>query len=195
MDREAMLPAVETFVARMREACAAGPEGEARWQRCRDLLVDLLADPDLKAHAQTWPIGGFDGKKVDNLLFYVDPDYGFALNGLIKKPGGRAMVHDHGPAWTVYGVLEGTERIVRFESETDTNGAPTLRESHSVECSQGDVDIVPPHEIHSEFAGDQKSIAFIVRSQKTGTFKQRGFENTLAGEPIPGPNQVPFALS
>ncbi len=194
MERDAMLPAVETFVARLREACAAGLEGEARWRRCGELLVELLADEALKAHARTWPIGGFDGKKVDNLLFYVDPDYGFALNGLIKKPGGRATIHDHGPSWTVYGLLEGTERIVRFEVETDAAGKKALRESRSVACGPGDVDIVPPHEIHSEFAGENKSIAFIVRSQKTGTFAQRGFENGPEGEPIPGPNQVPFAL-
>ena len=111
MDREAMLPAVETFVAALREACAAGLEGEARWQRCRDLLSVLLADPELRRHARSWPVGGFDGKKVDNLLFYVDPDYGFALNGLIKNPGGRAMIHDHGPAWTVYGLLEGEDVV------------------------------------------------------------------------------------
>ena len=194
MEHAPMLPAVETFVSKLREACADGLEDEARWRRCRELLVDLLADPALKEHARSWPIGGFDGKKVDNLLFYVDPDFGFALNGLIKKSGGRAMIHDHGPTWTVYGLLEGSERIVRFEVDTDAEGEETLRESHSVECGPGEVDIVPPHEIHSEFAGDTKSIAFIVRSQKTGTFKQLGFENGPGGEPISGPNQKPFAL-
>lgn len=195
MEREKMLPAVETFVASLREACAAGLEGEARWRRCGELLSELLRAPALKAHAQAWPVGGFDGKKVDNLLFYVDPDYGFALNGLIKNPGGRAMVHDHGPAWTVYGVLEGNERIVRFAVDTDAAGTKSLRESSSLDCGPGDVDIVPPNEIHSEFAGERKSIAFIVRSQKTGTFRQLGFENGPDGAPISGPNQVPYALS
>ena len=59
-----------------------------------------------------WPVGGFAGKKVDNLLFYEDPDYKFVINGLNKNPGGRAMIHDHGQAWTVYDVLAGQERVV-----------------------------------------------------------------------------------
>ena len=195
MESEKMLPAVEKFVAEMRTACAAGLEGEARWRRCAGLLSELLEDPELKAHAQNWPVGGYDGRKVDNLLFYEDPDYGFALNGLIKNPGGRAMIHDHGPSWTVYGLLEGRERIVRFGAVTDKDGTKRLEETMSMECGPGDVDIVPPHEIHSEYAGDRKTIAFIVRSQRTGTFGQKGYENGVDGEPVSGPNQVPYALS
>jgi hypothetical protein len=96
-----MLPAAEKFVAEMRQACAAGLAGRARWERCRDLLQGLLADPEMKRHAQGWPVTGYDGKKVENLLFYEDPDYGFVINALIKRPGGRAMTHDHGPSWTI----------------------------------------------------------------------------------------------
>ena len=194
MERSEMLPAVEAFVAALRAACADGLEGEARWRRCGELLKDLLGDPTLRAHARDWPIGGFDGRKVDNLLFYVDPDYGFALNGLIKRPGGRAMIHDHGPAWTVYGLLEGRERIARFGVTADGNGNRRLEETTSVECGPGDVDIVAPHEIHSEFAGERKTVAFIVRSQRTGTFEQMGYENSVDGEKIAGPNQIPYAL-
>ena len=36
---------------------------------------------------------------------------------------------------------------------------------------------------------------FIVRSQRTGTFKQKGYENDVDGEQVSGPNQVPYALS
>ena len=194
MERTEMLPAVEDFVAALRAACAGGLEGEARWRRCGELLRPLLADPALKAHARDWPVGGFDGRKVDNLLFYVDPDYGFALNGLIKRPGGRAQIHDHGPSWTVYGLLEGRERIVRFGVATGAEGARRLEETASIECGPGDVDIVPPHEIHSEYAGDSRTVAFIVRSQRTGSFAQKGYESSVDGAPIPGPNQVPYAL-
>ena len=188
-----MLPAAERFVAEMRKACAAGLTGRARWERCRELLQDLLADPDLKRHAQAWPIGGFDGKKVDNLLFYEDPDYGFVMNALIKKPGGRAMVHDHGPSWTIYGVLEGRERIVRYSAAEKSDGSVALTETDSRFCDPGDVDIVEPREIHSEFAGETKSIAFIVRSQRSGTFDQLSYE-TAKPSLMRGPNQVPFKL-
>ncbi len=190
-----MLPAVEEFVTALRAACAAGLAGEARWRRCGDLLAALLGDPALRAHAQDWPVGGFDGRRADNLLFYEDPDYGFALNGLIKKPGGRAQIHDHGPAWTVYGLLEGRERIVRFGVVTGQDGARRLEETMSTECGPGDVDIVRPHEIHSEYAGETRTVAFIVRSQRTGTFPQMGYENGVDGERIAGPNQVPYDLA
>lgn len=189
-----MLPAAENFVDEMRRSCAAGLVGRARWERCRELLKILLADPALKQHAQSWPIGGFDGKKVDNLLFYEDPDYGFVINALIKHPGGRAMVHDHGPSWTIYGVLEGRERIVRYEAKPKEDGSVELAEIDATFCAPGDVDVVEPRAIHSEFAGDSKSIAVIIRSQRSGTFDQLSYEG---GRPTPmrGPNQVPFELS
>ena len=151
-----MLPAVETFVARMRELCES-KDGEERWHGCRELLEDLLHDEELRRHAEDWPVGGFDGKKVDNLLFYEDPDHGFVINGLIKNPGGRAMVHDHGKAWTIYGLLRGQERIVRYREVQAEGDSASFEEEHAVECGPGDVDVVRPWEIHSEYAGDEKT--------------------------------------
>lgn len=188
-----MIPAAERFVAEMRKACAAGLQDRPRWERCRELLKELIADPEIKRHAKTWPVGGFDGKRVDNLLFYEDPDYGFVMNALIKRPGGRAMIHDHGPSWTIYGVLDGQERIVRFAAQDKGDGTVALSEASAVMCGPGDVDIVEPREIHSEYAGETGSIAFIVRSQRSGTFEQLSYE---APRPVVhfGPNQVPFKL-
>jgi predicted metal-dependent enzyme (double-stranded beta helix superfamily) len=188
-----MIPAAQTFISEMRRACAAGIEGPARWERGRDLLKELIRDPELCEHAQSWPTGGFDGKKVDNLLFYEDPDYGFVMNALIKRPGGRAMIHDHGPTWTIYGIVEGRERIVRYAAEEKGDGTVDLVETRAVYCDPGDVDIVQPGEIHSEYAGDRKSVAFIVRSQRSGTFEQLSYEGTRP-HTFPGPNQVPFDL-
>ena len=108
MTRKKMIPAVETFVDKMRAVCLGTSRDDTeRWDKCRELLKELLKDPALQAHSENWPVGGFDGKKVDNLLFYEDPDHHFVINGLIKNPGGRAMIHDHGQAWTVYGLLRG----------------------------------------------------------------------------------------
>ncbi len=97
MDRKQMLPSVEKFVSEFRTVCET-TNGDERWQDCKVLLTELLNDPILQEHARDWPVGGFDGKKVDNLLFYEDPDHGFVINGLIKNAGGRAMIHDHGKA-------------------------------------------------------------------------------------------------
>lgn len=188
-----MIPAAEKFVAELRKACAAGLEGRARWERCRELLKELIADEELKRQAQGWPVGGFDGKKVDNLLFYEDPDYGFVMNALIKPPGGRAMIHDHGPSWTVYGVLEGRERIVHYEARPRGDGTIDLREAGAMDFGPGEVDVVAPRAIHSEQAGDHKTIAVIIRSQRCGTFEQLSYEGA---RPVVhfGPNQVPFEL-
>lgn len=188
-----MLPAVEKFITAMRETCESMP-GDDRWARCRELLEELLADADLQNHAKDWPVGGFDGKKVDNLLFYEDPDHGFVINGLIKNPGGRAMIHDHGKAWTIYGVLAGAENVVRYKEIAKPDGTPGFAEEHAVMCKPGDVDIVPPWEIHSEYAGDEKTIAVIVRSQRSGTFEQFRYPDDGGKIPFAGPNQVPYEL-
>lgn len=189
MEQKPMLPAVEKFVAEMRAVCAE-TDGDDRWTRCRDLLTDLLKDPALQRHAEAWPVGGFDGKKVDNLLFYEDPDYDFVINGLIKNPGGLAVPHDHGKAWTVYGVLAGHERIVQMMP-----GKDGFEEGESTDCGAGVVDIVPPWKIHAEYAGDTKTIAVIVRSQRSGTFEQYRHNDDGTKTMFPGPNQVPYALS
>ena len=62
-----------------------------------------------------WP--STEGRK--NLLFYVDPDYGFAVNGVVRVPGRRGSVHDHAAAWVIYGVLTGSESLERYERLDD----------------------------------------------------------------------------
>ena len=63
------------------------------------------------------------------------------------------------------------------------------------ECGPGDVDIVPPWRIHAEYAGDEKSIAVIIRSQRSGTFEQYRYLDDGGKAKFPGPNQVPYDLS
>ena len=95
--REAMLPAVEKFVAAVREMFAEGLNPSEVWPLACDPLQDMLRDPDVREHAKTWPTSpaklGLEGKHA-NLLFYEDPDYGFVINGLIKKPSAKTTVHD-----------------------------------------------------------------------------------------------------
>jgi predicted metal-dependent enzyme (double-stranded beta helix superfamily) len=197
VERMEMLPAAEAFVAAMRGVFADGVSEPERWERCRDLLETLIADPDVKQHASSWPVTGFnpETQRVQNLLFYEDPDYGFVLNALIKKPGGYAMIHDHGPAWTIYGVLAGDERIVHYDAAERGDGRFELGERHAEMCRAGDVDIVPPHLIHSEYAGEAGSIAVIVRSQRSGTFEQFRYHEDGTRSVIRGPEQVPYELA
>lgn len=70
-----------------------------------------------------------------------------------------------------------------------------ITEAGAEVCGPGDIDIVAPGVIHSEYAGDEKSIAFIVRSQRSGTFEQCGYLDDGSRVVIRGPNQVPFELN
>lgn len=192
-----MLPAVEKFIEEMRKVFEDGVPEPDRWEICREHLKDLIADPDVMEHAKDWPVTGFNPEtnRVQNLLFYEDPDYGFVINALIKNPGGSAMVHDHGSAWTIYGVLSGEERIVHFDADEKPDGRFETKESHSEFCGPGEVDVVKPWLIHSEYAGDEKSIAVIVRSKRSGTFKQYRYLEDGSRVVIKGPEQVPYALA
>lgn len=194
---ETLLPAARQFVAALRQLFEDGVPEKERWERCRALLGEMIADPEIRAHAQEWPVTGFNPAtdRVQNLLFYEDPDYGFVINALIKKPGGYAMIHDHGPSWTIYGVLQGEERIVHYDATARDDGKFELSERHAEICGPGDVDVVPPGLIHSEYAGEEKSIAVIVRSQRSGTFEQFRYLEDGSQVVIRGPEQVPYALA
>jgi predicted metal-dependent enzyme (double-stranded beta helix superfamily) len=193
-----MLPALQRFIDQMRAVCAVVPAGEARWQRATPLLAELLADPELKARSQTWPKGKEPGANYPvNLLFYEDPDYGFAVNALIKDPNETTSVHDHAHTWTLYGVLEGGERVLRYARKDDGSRAhrAVLEPIGDHAVTPGYIDVVPPGEVHAEFNGPERTIAVILRSAKVGGFLQNHF-NPVTGviSRAPGPRQVPYAL-
>ena len=198
---DGMLPAAARFVGEMRALFAEGLDETALWTEACDRLRDLLADPELQRHAQTWPDSLAAGGRPSNLLFYEDPDHGFVLNALIKAPGANSSVHDHGRSWTLYGVLEGAERVTRYVR--DDVGAPTgpgadparLSETGTHDVVPGYIDFVPPWEIHQECNGPARTVGFIVRSQRSGTFVQNRFDRA-AGSVVQydGPVQVPYRL-
>jgi predicted metal-dependent enzyme (double-stranded beta helix superfamily) len=162
-------------------------------EKAMPFLSDLLKDEDLQARSETWP--STEGRK--NLLFYVDPDYGFAINGVVRTPGRRGSVHDHASAWVVYGVLTGTESLERYErvdDGTSTERADVKMTSVTV-GSSGKVDIVAPWAIHAEQGGPTRSTAVILRSERMGDITQNQFDlETAAIRPGPGPTQIPFTL-
>lgn len=199
MTAQPLIPPVRKFVDEVRSLCAAGLDANALWPRVAEPLRNLLADPDLKAHAKSWP----DTKQGDgapgNLLFYEDPDYGFVLNALVKAPHSTTNVHDHGKSWTLYGVLEGGEHIERYvrTDGKDPGEAPAaLKKDGDFDVTPGYIDVVPPWQIHQERNGDERTIGFILRSQRSGTFTQYRFD--LASGAVTsydGPRQIPFALA
>lgn len=199
-----LLPAVAHFISRMRDLHANEPDEPSRWSAAADLFKDLLADPQVRAHAEGWPTSpaklGLEGKHA-NLLFYEDPDYGFVINGLIKKPGAKTTVHDHGKSWTLYGVVDGAESVARFKRTDggkpgDLPARAEVERTDTSEVTTGHVDCIAPWEIHAEYNSDSdQAVALIVRSQKSGTFVQNIFrekDNTV--EQYNGPQQIPFHL-
>lgn len=190
--------AVSRFIASVRSVCAEVEDPATRWGRVEGLLRELLADPVLKARSRDWPECRMRDGRIENLLFYADPEYDFVINGLIKAPGRRTQVHDHAHLWTLYGVLQGSETIERYE-RLDDGARPDyaeLRQTQEFVVGPGDVDVVPPWQIHAEANGPERAVAVIVRSGKPGDFVQNRFDpaknTTWQGY---GPIQVPVPLA
>jgi predicted metal-dependent enzyme (double-stranded beta helix superfamily) len=189
------LPALQSFIDGMRATYRQPIAEPERWERCAILLRELLTDSELKRRSADWPAEDA-GSNYFNLLFYEDPDHGFVVNGLIKS-GGTTPVHDHAPAWTVYGVLRGSEEMLHYRRDDDGSrpGRAKLTETGRSLVAEGYVDIVRPEDIHAETACSGKTVAIIVRSRRVGSFPQNMYD-PVAGtlERRPGPRQVPYEL-
>jgi predicted metal-dependent enzyme (double-stranded beta helix superfamily) len=185
----------ERFIADLRAIWAAEADDRHRMEKAKPLLEQLVMDPTLKAHSASWP--STEGRK--NLLLYVDPDYHFVINGVVRMPGRTGSVHDHADAWVLYGVLDGSESLERFERVDDGSrpGYAEVKLSSVTTGAQGKVDLVPPRAIHAEQGGPTRSVAIIVRSQKLGegTVLQHTYDrraNTVIEQY--GPTQLPYDL-
>jgi len=189
------LPVFEDFVAQLRAIWQAEGDNQRRMEKARPLLQQLVKDQGLKAHSARWP--STEGFK--NLLLYVEPQHHFAINAVVRTPGRVGGVHDHADAWVLYGVLDGSESLERYERIDDGSrpGYAELRLASVTTGTQGKVDLVPPHAIHAEQGGPGRSVAIIVRSQRLGegTVLQRAYD-PKAKTVIErfGPTQVPYAL-
>ena len=190
------LPVFDKFIADLRAIWAAEEDDGARMAKAKPALESLVKDPTLKAHSADWP--STEGRK--NLLFYVDPDHHFVINGVVRVPGRTGSIHDHADAWVLYGVLDGTESLERFDRVDDGSrpGYAELKLNSVTTGSQGKVDLVPPRAIHAEQGGPTRSVAVIVRSQKLGegTVLQHRYDreaNTVVEQY--GPTQLPYELA
>ena len=189
------LPVLEKLIADLRTIWSAEADNQRRMERAKPLLEQLVKDAGLKAHSASWP--STEGYK--NLLLYVDPDHHFVINAVVRMPGRTGSVHDHADAWVLYGMLDGTESLERYERLDDGSrvGYAEIKLASVTTGSQGKVDLVPPHAIHAEQGGPTRSVAIIVRSQKLGqgTVLQGRYEpkSNTRTEGY-GPTQVPYDL-
>jgi predicted metal-dependent enzyme (double-stranded beta helix superfamily) len=192
--------ALERFVRKTRALFAQESNLDKRWNNLRPILAELLADREVIEASKNWPDCVPADGRAENLLFYVDPDYGFAINGLTKgdaRQDRRARIHDHAHIYTLYGVLDGHERVVRYD-RLDDRSKPDyaeIRESSDVLVGPGEIDLVKPYEIHTEITVGERTVAVIIRSQKGGDFNQ-GRYNPQKNEYYEslGPRQTPCVM-
>ena len=176
------------------------PISTSAGMRCDRFWPNCSADPQIIAASKQWPDCVPANGRAENLLFYEDPDYGFAINGLTKgeaRHGQRARIHDHAHIYTLYGVLDGRERVVRYD-RLDDRSKPDyaeIRESSNVLVSPGEIDLVKPYEIHTELTVGERTVAVIIRSQKGGDFNQGRYipEENKYYESL-GPRQTPCEM-
>jgi len=192
--------ALDRFIGKTRDLFAEETDLDKRWALLTPILAEMLADPEVQEASKHWPdCVAVDGR-AENLLFYEDPDYGFAINGLTKgtdRPGQRTRIHDHGHIYTLYGVLNGRERIERYE-RVDDRSRPDYAEIHKTTddlVNAGDIDLVKPYEVHAEVTVGERTVAVIVRSQKAGEFNQGRYDpETCVYFESFGPRQTPVEM-
>ena len=186
--------ALQSFIDACRATWASGADVEQCMQQALPHLEAICNDAAMQKLSESWP--STEGRK--NLLLYVDPDYGFAINAVVRAPGRKGSVHDHGHVWVAYGVLTGTEHLERYERTDDRSREDyaELRLTGVGDGRPGKVDLVPPFDIHAEQGGPTRSTAIILRSGKLGEVVQRQFDlATGAVKPGPGPTQIPFEIT
>ena len=190
------LPAFVKFVEDLRSIWAEHSDDETRMNKAHRLMEDnLLSDPALREHCKNWP--STEGQK--NLLFYTDPDHGFVINGVVRVPGRTGSVHDHADAWVLYGLLEGTETLERFDRVDDRSQEDyaEVKIASATQGQAGKADLVPPYDIHAEQGGSGRSVAMILRSNVlVGRVLQGRYDrDTKEYHTGSGPEQIPYALT
>jgi predicted metal-dependent enzyme (double-stranded beta helix superfamily) len=193
--------AMDRFVAKTRDLFAEVGDEAQRWEYLRPILAELLADPEVQEACKRWPDCVARDGRAENLLFYEDPDYGFVINGLTKggsrQAGERTRIHDHGYIYTLYGVLDGQERVERYE-RVDDGSQPDyrpIRRTEDVLVGAGDIDLVKPYEVHAEVTVGERTVAVIIRSAKAGEHMQGRYdlETGKYFESV-GPRQTPSEM-
>jgi predicted metal-dependent enzyme (double-stranded beta helix superfamily) len=132
------------------------------------------------------------------LLFYEDPQYGFAINGVVRVPGRKGSIHDHAYSWTAYGILDGTESLERYRRIDDGSkeGYAKLKLDSVTEGRPGQVDLVPPFDAHAEQGGPDRSVAIILRSERVAGKVLQGsynIENNMVRR-TDGPTNISYEI-
>lgn len=192
--------ALDRFVRQTQELFASEADLPARWAKLEPILAELISDPEVIEASKSWPDCVPADGRAENLIFYEDPEFKFAINGLVgnaARAGGNPRIHDHAHIYTLYGLMVGRQRIERFE-RLDDRSKPDyaeIRQTRSTVCAPGEIDLVPPYEIHREIGIGERTVAVIIRSEKSGGFNQGRYvpETNVYYESL-GPRQTPCQM-
>ena len=187
----------DKFIQDLRTAWSEQQDVESRMKRSAKLLEGLVSNQGLRESSTAWP--STEGPPTKNLLLYEDPDYGFAINAVVRTPGRKGRAHDHGESWTAYGLLDGSEKLEHYRRLDDgkREGYAEIELDYVDEGSAGKVDLVAPFAIHAEVGGLARSVAVIIRSLPIG---HRGHSLSFDREKNTsshgnGPVQIPLEVS
>jgi predicted metal-dependent enzyme (double-stranded beta helix superfamily) len=184
---------LQPFIDELRAIWAAEPDVEQRMRKAKPLMERVVKDPAFVENSRSWPM-----TPRQNLLFYQDPDYGFALNATVRKAGSPGWPHDHAHSWTLYAIVEGIESMERYEQLDDGSrpGYADVRRTSVTEGGPGSVDLVEPYSIHCERPGPERSAALILRSERlVGKTPQRMFDiEQKTVKTVDGLEQVPYSV-
>jgi predicted metal-dependent enzyme (double-stranded beta helix superfamily) len=188
------LPSFERFIDDLQKVWAGDADTESRMRKARILLQQMVKDPTLIQHSKGWPL-----TVGQNLLLHEDDKYGFVINAVVRPPGYKGGIHDHAHAFVLYAVIDGTEKLERYDRVDDGSkpGYAEIKLASVTTGANGVVDLVPPFSIHAEQGGDGRSVALIVRSERlVGKVLQNGYDiNAKTVVQRSGPKQVPFELN
>ena len=116
--------AVKRFITEARDLFVTEPDPDTRWQKMGPALTKLLADPDFLMNSKDWPFC-IPTDRAENLVFYEDPDYGFCVNGLVKKPSRPARASMTTPTSTPSTASSTAAKPLSATSASTTAPRPT----------------------------------------------------------------------
>jgi predicted metal-dependent enzyme (double-stranded beta helix superfamily) len=179
------------FVADLRAALSKDAPQDARLEEGAAALQRLLANPA----ALTPYRWAFEHGRGPWEL-HADPEFGFVVTLLLKARGQTTPVHNHGEAWTLYGIFEGTELIHRYDRH-DGRQQPDradVRLTVDHRRGPGEVEIEPAYAIHNETtSAEGDTVAIAVRGRDLATVNGERFDLTTGAMSVgPGNGALPL---
>ena len=161
---------METFIADVREIFASSKDPLVQAQAASDAMKRLLAEPGwLESVIDLPEESGFGRFDLHLDEYSGHPNNGFYLMCSVQTPGQDNLPHDHGTAWVVYGVYQGSIKQTKWRWFYPGEGVdrPQIKETGNFLQKNGAVAFFLPGEIHDTLnVHEGRSIVVRLESQK-----------------------------